>query len=89
MTLEEHIARALEVSMRQHPTRAGRAALRCALGDAAAICNLIARQAEAQNQGRRKGSVSEIGAALSATAKLCGDKIWAMRADIKMDDVAP
>lgn len=56
-----------------------RAALRCALGDAAHLCDAIARQIEAANPGRKRGSVSGPGVELAAVAKRCGDTIWAMR----------
>jgi hypothetical protein len=79
-TREERIAHMLNMALDGYKTARERAALRCALGDAAALCDGIAREIAAENRGRKgKGSVTKLGLQLEAIAKRCGDEIWAMR----------
>jgi len=67
-------------SMRVHRTDDGRAAMRCALGDAAALCDAISRDIAAENRSRGgKGAVTKLGLQLAAVADRCGDAIWGMR----------
>jgi hypothetical protein len=61
-----------------------RAAMRGALSDAAHLCGAIAKEIEAANPGRGKGSVSSIGQRSAYIAKRCSDRIWAMRDKIKV-----
>lgn len=57
-----------------------RAALRCALGDAAALCDALARAIEKDHRTRNgKGPVSKLGKLRASVAKACGDQIFAMR----------
>jgi hypothetical protein len=68
------------VSMRAYTERQERAAMRCAMGDAAALCDAIAREMAARSRGRGgKGAVTKQGLILEAVAKRCADAIWAMR----------
>jgi hypothetical protein len=64
-----------------YKTHAERVALRCALGDAATICDQIARDIRAENK-TRGGTTTKRGLELSDIAKKCGDDIWAMREKI-------
>jgi hypothetical protein len=82
-THEEQVAHLLNMAMDGYRTPGERAALRCALGDAAALCDGLARQIAAENRGRGgKGAVTKRGLELEAIAKRCGDAIWAMREKI-------
>lgn len=79
-----NVDRWLAHAMSAYSTSEGRAALRCALGDAAALCDGIARDIAAENRGRGgKGAVTKCGLELEAIAKRCGDAIWAMREKIE------
>jgi hypothetical protein len=51
--------------------------MRGALGDAAALCDALARDIATENSPR--GRVTKLGRKLEAIAKRCGDAIWAMR----------
>jgi len=55
--------------------------MRCALGDAAALCDRIADQIGQQNRVRG-GKISKHGQELAAIAKQCGDAIFAMRGNV-------
>jgi len=82
-TREEKTARILNMALDGYKSRNERAALRCALGDAAALCDGIARDIAAENRGRNsKGAVTKLGLKLEAIAKRCGDAILAMREKI-------
>ena len=65
-------------SMRTYVKRKERAAMRCGLGDAAALCDAIARDLLAEN-GLSRGQSTKLGQQLATIAKRCGDAIWAMR----------
>jgi hypothetical protein len=83
MTHDEQVAHLLNMALDGYKTAGERAALRCALGDAAAICDGLARVIAAENRGRGgKGAVTKRGLELEAVAKRCGDAIWAMREKI-------
>ena len=57
--------------------------MRCALGDAAALCDAMARDIAAENRGRGgAGAVTKLGLELEAIAKRCGDAIWSMRDNV-------
>jgi hypothetical protein len=74
------IAKILPSTLRIYRTHAERVAIRCALGDAAALCDYLAGQIAIANRGRGgKGAVTKRGAELEAIAKRCGDAIWQMR----------
>lgn len=77
--------RMLNVALDTYNKPGERAALRSAMGDAAALCDAIARDVAAENRGRNgKGSVTKLGLQLEEVAKRCADAIWAMREDIKV-----
>ena len=69
----------LEYLSRHHPTQQERGAVRCGLGDAAVICDLMAEAIRKSNPGRKKGSTSQTGEALADVAKQCGNAIAAYR----------
>ena len=78
------------VAMQTYKTHGERAALRCALGDAAAVCDGIAREVAAENTIRGAGrTVTKRGQELEAIAKRCADAVWALRESIRMPDEAP
>lgn len=82
-TREERVAHLLNMALDGYKTAGERAALRCALGDAAALCDGLAREIAAENRGRGgKGAVTKVGLKLESIAKRCGDEIWAMREKI-------
>lgn len=84
-THEERVAHLLNMALDGYKTAGERAALRCALGDAAALCDGLAREIAAENRGRGgKGAVTKLGLKLEAIAKRCGDEIWAMREKINV-----
>lgn len=60
----------------------GRAALRAALGDAAALCNMMATAVIDQNLrgGRTNKHIRDVAAAFDR----CGDEIWRMRSMINV-----
>jgi len=79
------IDRMVELSKKTYTEDGERAALRCALGDAAAMCDGIARDIAAENTMRGAGrTVTKRGLELEAVAKRCGDAIWAMREKISV-----
>ena len=81
------VDRMVELSKQTYKERGERAALRCALGDAAAMCDGIARDVAAENTMRGAGrTVTKRGLELEAIAKQCGDAIWAMREKISVTD---
>ncbi len=64
-----------------------RAAIRCALGDAAALCDWLVKGIKAENRGHKgKGAVTKRGHELAAVAKRCADAIWEMRELIHVGD---
>ena len=62
----------LEMARRCYPSRAERAAVRGGLGDAAGLCDAIAKTLPEKE---------------AAVAKLCGDAIWKMRNELQVPDV--
>lgn len=81
-TLEEKM---LNVALDSYKSPRERAAMRSALGDAAALCDGLSRDIAAENRGRNgKGAVTKRGLELEAIAKRCGDAIWAMREKIEV-----
>jgi hypothetical protein len=75
----------LKAALNTYQTTEERAALRCALGDAAALADTLALQIENENRTAR-GHVTKHGRALAAAVRRAGDDIWAMREKI---DVRP
>ena len=62
-----------------------RTKIRCAIGDAACLCEGIARDVAAENRGRNgRGAVTKLGLQLEAVAKRCSDTIWAMRKKVEV-----
>ena len=72
----------IDASCRVYDTSAEHAALRCALGDAALLCDVIAREMETNARGRRGQRLKAM--EMAAVAKRCGDAIWAMRDRIRV-----
>lgn len=70
--------RILLSSLRVYTDRAERVAMRCALGDAAALCDALAEQTKRQNS-YSGGRVTQVGQTLAEAVKTAGDAIWAMR----------
>lgn len=62
-----------------------RAAMRCAMGDAASLCDAIVRDIEAGHRGRG-GRISIAGQKQATVAKLCAEAIWLMREKISVSD---
>jgi hypothetical protein len=62
-----------------YATPEARAALRCALGDAAHLCDALAKNIEIANPGRRRGSVSTAGRFAAWQVHGAGSTIWRMR----------
>lgn len=88
-SLEQRFAGMIASSMRTYPEHTERAALRCAMGDAAHICDMLAAQMLEDTRGRGgKGAHTILGKQLSAAMKTCGDKIWALRDQINVKDSA-
>lgn len=86
-TSDDRMARMVASSMRTYDSHRERAALRCAMGDAAHICDMIGSQLREDMRGRGgKGAYTILGNQLSAVAKTCGDKIWALREQITFED---
>ena len=69
-TAEKHI---LEIARRCYPSREQRAAVRGGLGDAAALCDAIAKVQKTKAE--------------EAVAKLCADAIWEMRNKLQVPHV--
>jgi hypothetical protein len=81
------IEKILPTTLATYRTRAERVAIRCALGDAAALCDCIAGQIAIANRGRGgKGAVTKRGSELEAMAKRCADAIWQMRLAVPASD---
>lgn len=75
----------VDSSHRVYDERAERVAMRCALGDAAALCDAIARDLADENR-KRGGGVTKLGVLLALVATRCGNAIWAMRDKIEVVD---
>lgn len=57
------------------------AALRCALGDAAALCDALAEEIKSENTSR--GHIKKRAIEDAALVNRCGDMIWAMREKVR------
>lgn len=83
--VENPKSRMLNVALDTYKTAGERAAMRSAFGDAAALCDALAREIAAENRGRKgKGAVTKLGLKLEEVAKRCGDAIWQMREQIEV-----
>lgn len=67
-------------ALKMYPTHNERAAMRGALGDAAALCDALATQIGHDNRAR--GRITKQGLALAAAVTRAGNAIWAMREKI-------
>jgi hypothetical protein len=57
--------------------------MRCALSDAAALLDALARDIAAENRGRSgRGAVTKLGKRLEEVAKRCADEVWLLREEI-------
>lgn len=78
--VNESIREMMVAACHTYDQRGERAALRCALGDAAGICDAMAREIETTHRTRNgKGPVSANGQNLAAIVRVCGDRIFAAR----------
>lgn len=77
-TLEGRSSMIAERAMETYRVREERSALRCALGDATAICDILTKIIEDEHRVRGK-RISKRGQEMAAVAKRCGDAIWATR----------
>ena len=79
-TPEQAAQQMAAAAMSTYRTRGERAALRCALSDAAVLCDEMARKVAADHRGRGgRGKTTRHGQDLAATLKLAGDEIWKLR----------
>lgn len=82
---EADMARLLRGDLAAYRGREQRAAMRAVLGDATALCEVIAKRIEQENRGRKgrgrkgRGPITKHGRELAAIAMCCADAIWAMR----------
>ena len=87
MSRDDEMDAVLKASLVAHKTRSSRAALRCGLGDATIICDLIAKQVEDNHRRKPGGVIKKEGVLLAAIVKRCGDAIWDYRKKVTFDDV--
>lgn len=66
-------------AMKTYPD--GFAPLRCGIGDAATLCDVLAEEIKAQDMSR--GHIKKRAQEDAALVKRCGDLIWAMREKVK------
>jgi hypothetical protein len=86
--LDETASKLMSDAMGIYKTRSARAALRCALIDAAGLCDFISRVIEAENKGHNgKGPTTKRGRDLAKIATRCGDALMEMRTLVHFDDV--
>jgi hypothetical protein len=83
---EEAENRLLEVANRIYRDPMQRGSMRGGMGDAAALCDAIARQIVIEHT--YGGRVTKVGRELEAVAKRCADAIRAMREQVKVLDAA-
>lgn len=76
-------AKLAAVSVETYKEHGERAALRCALGDAASLCDAIVRDIEAGHRGRG-GRITREGQKQATIAKVCAEAIWLMRERVAM-----
>lgn len=77
----------IESATSMYRSRSERVAMRSGIGDAAGLCDAIAKQIMEEHRGRGgTGPTRKHGRELAAIAKRCGDEIWAMREMVKLDD---
>lgn len=86
MTVADTKQRLVKVAQEVYTSHNERAAMRCALGDAAALCDSLAKEVAHTNRGRRgRGPVTKQGEQLALIAKRCADEIWSMREKIETE----
>lgn len=73
----ERIAALLRMSLTSYADHGQRVAMRGALGDAAALCDVMSSEIVSQNT--RRGRINKRTAAAAAAFKRCGDEIFRMR----------
>lgn len=78
----EYIEALLRSDLATYDDTRGRAALRAALGDAAALCNTMATAMIEQNS--RGGRTNKYARDTAAAFDRCGDEIWRMRSMIQV-----
>lgn len=78
----------LKVAMSTYSEHAERAALRCALSDAAHLCDALARDVLYETRSKR-GHHTKRGRELAVIAERCGNAIWAMRELVTFANTAP
>lgn len=83
----ERIAAIIRMSLDSYTTPDMRAAMRGALGDAAALCDALGSELIAQNT--RGGRVNKRTAEMAAAFKRCGDEIWRMRETVRVTAQEP
>ena len=82
-TTKPGIKRMREASMETYRSPEERAAMRCGLSDASALCDILEREIKDKYVGRG-GKIKKIGMELSVIAKMCGDKIYEYRSRINV-----
>lgn len=84
----EHAAqRIVDSAVRLYPSRVERVAMRGALGDAAAFCDVLAE--DIARRYSHHGRVTILGKELVFAVKTAGDGIWAMRSKIAVTAEQP
>jgi len=87
-SLEEVAERLAAVAQKVYDLHGERSAMRCALGDAATLCDVLATKLEEVNRVRGN-RISKQGQEWAVIAKRCGNAIWEMRARIIHSGGAP
>lgn len=82
-TIEPRVARMIDVALRSYKEPSERAAMRSALGDAAAICDMLADSAAFRGRG---GVVLRSAWPAINALNEAATEIWAMRERIKVRD---
>jgi hypothetical protein len=77
------IERMIDVALRVYREPKERAAMRSALGDAAAICDMVAADIENANR-TRSGKVINAAQEMAHQVRFAGDRIWRMREQITL-----
>lgn len=83
-TTQERIDALIVPSLTTHFGTAPRAAMRCGLSDASAICDILERDFLAEYT-TKSGYIKKRGRELAAIAKRCGDQIWAYRESVNVE----
>lgn len=86
-TLAETERKILACALSIYKTPDERAAMRGALGDAAALCDALATQIG--HEHRSRGVIKKQGLALAAAVTKAADAIWQMREKIEVHETPP